>query len=186
MTSEVSVEWHVADACWVHPAVAVRSSLIEGNGLFATGPIPAGTTVARLGGRLVSRPELQAIFDAAARDPAHPYIDCLSIDDGIDLLLAGGELVHYGNHSCDPNLWHVGPFALAARRDIAPGEEIVLDYGTQVDNAHFEMTCRCGSPLCRGKVTGLDWQRPDLQDRYGEHWVPVLLRRIAAATPTPS
>jgi hypothetical protein len=42
----------------------------------------------------------------------------------------------------------------------------------------FAMPCRCGSTLCRGRVTGTDWRRPDLQRRYGDHWVPGLLARI--------
>lgn len=41
------------------------------------------------------------------------------------------------------------------------------------------MDCRCGSVRCRDTVTGRDWQLPDLQQRYGKHWVPVLLERIA-------
>lgn len=40
--------------CWSHPDLEVRSSLIAGQGLFATAAIPAGTVVATLGGRLVS------------------------------------------------------------------------------------------------------------------------------------
>jgi len=46
-----------------------------------------------------------------------------------------------------------------------------------------EMACNCRSSLCRGTVTGLDWQRPELQARYGEHWVPVLRERIRSQRP---
>ena len=38
----------------------------------------------------------------------------------------------------------------------------------------------CGSPLCRGVVTGEDWRRPELQARYGDHWIPALLRKQRA------
>src|SRR5579872_7383332 len=138
MMSKIVTGLSVADRCWIHPTVEVRSSPIQGNGLFATELLPTGTPIVRLGGRLVSRAELLAVFGEAALDPSHPYIDCLSVAEGIDLLLVGAEVVHYGNHSCDHNLWHVGPFVLAARGGIAPGEEIVLDYGTQVDNPQFE------------------------------------------------
>ena len=86
--------------------------------------------------------------------------------------------VGYGNHSCDPALWHTDAFTLAARRDLAPGDEVTVDYATQTAEAAFEMACRCGSALCRGRVTGADWRRPELQERYGEHWVPALLARI--------
>jgi hypothetical protein len=36
----------------------------------------------------------------------------------------------YGNHSCDPNLWWVGPYELAARRNLSAGEELINDYAT--------------------------------------------------------
>jgi putative ABC transport system permease protein len=42
------------------------------------------------------------------------------------------------------------------------------------------MLCQCGSPLCRHEITSEDWRRPDLWERYGDHWVPALLERIEA------
>jgi uncharacterized protein len=33
----------------------------------------------------------------------------------------------------------------------------------------------------RGSVTGEDWQLGELRERYGEHWVPVVLHKIAAS-----
>jgi hypothetical protein len=165
--------------CWVHHAIDVRTSPIAGKGLFSKESIPAGTIVMRLGGQVITRSELKLLFNEAANRSDSPYIDCISIEDGIDLVLEGGEIVHYGNHSCDPNIWHVGPFELATIRDVAAGEEIALDYGTQADDSHFEMDCHCRAMNCRGKVTGIDWKLPKLQVRYGSHWVPVLLKRIA-------
>jgi uncharacterized protein len=85
-----------------------------------------------------------------------------------------------GNHSCDPNLWWTGPYTLTARRDIPAGEELTNDYATSTGVAGFTMSCQCRAACCRGTVTGLDWQRRDLQERYGEHWVPGLLHRIRA------
>ena len=52
------------------------------------------------------------------------------------------------------------------------------DYATSTGVADFRMDCTCGSALCRGVVTGLDWQRGELQERYGEHWTPGLLKLI--------
>jgi uncharacterized protein len=165
--------------CWVHPALEIRASSIEGRGLFATAPIAAATRVARLGGRLVTRTELLQLFAVAERDPERPYIDCISIGPGIDLVLPPNQPIHFCNHGCDPNVWQDDAFTLTARRAIRAGDELTIDYGTQSDG-DFTMQCRCGSPLCRGEVTGLDWQKHDLQTRYGEHWVPVLRDRIRA------
>jgi len=41
------------------------------------------------------------------------------------------------------------------------------------------MECRCGSPLCRGVITGDDWRRTDLQARYRGHFSPFIDARIA-------
>ncbi len=166
--------------CFVHRSVEVRASAIAGRGLFAVAPISRGSIVARLGGRLVSRAELLTMFAAAANDPARPYIDTLSIDDGIDLVLAPNQPIHFCNHSCDPNVWHRDAFTLTARRAIKIGDELTVDYGTQSDG-DFSMTCRCGSAPCRRIVSGCDWQRRELQARYRDHWVPILLARIRVA-----
>jgi uncharacterized protein len=168
--------------CWLHEDVVVEFSPIEGRGLFARVPIPAGTVVMKLGGKLVTRAELDRMFAEGESDPDAEYIDSMSVDDGIDLVMAPGQDVHFGNHSCDPNIWHVDAYTLAARRDIAEDEEVVLDYGTQTDYPSFTMECTCGSTLCRGTVSGADWQRADLQERYGDHWVPVLLERIRGSS----
>ena len=137
--------------------------------------------MSRLGGSLVSGAELQAALAAAASDPAHPYIDTITVDDDLHLVLPPRRRNGYGNHSCDPNLWWLDSYTLAARRDIAAGEELTTDYATSSGVAGFRMDCSCGSPRCRTVITGSDWQRPELQRRYGEHWVPGLLKRIRAA-----
>jgi len=161
--------------CWLHPAVEVRTSPIAGRGLFARIPIAAGTVVSRLGGRLVSPTEL----DRLIADPDQPYIDSIAVSETEHLVLPPRRDNGYGNHGCDPNLWWVGPYELAARRDITAGEELTNDYATSTGEPGFVMACDCGSELCRGTITGDDWRRPDLRQRYGKHWVPVLLARIA-------
>jgi uncharacterized protein len=166
--------------CWLHPDIEVRDSAIEGMGLFALARIPAGTVVSRVGGRLVTSAELQAAFDAAARDPAHPYIDTITVDDDLHLILPPRRPNGYGNHSCDPSLRWIDAYTQAARRDIEPGEELTNDYATSTGIAEFRMDCACGSPMCRGTVTGTDWQSADLRQRYGQHWTPGLLRLISA------
>jgi uncharacterized protein len=137
-------------------------------------PISSGTVVSRLGGRLVTSDELARVLAAAEQS----YVDSITVSEDLHLVLPAGQLNHYGNHSCDPNLWWVDAYTLAARRPIAAGEEVTNDYGTSTGTADFFMTCGCQSPQCRGIITGHDWQRHELQARYGDHWVPVLLDRI--------
>jgi SET domain-containing protein len=164
--------------CWLYEGVEIRSSGIEGGGLFALQNLAAGTIVERLGGRLISQEELDRLISAAEQEPGHPYIDSITVDDGVNLLLPAGQANHFGNHSCDPNLWHTDAFTIAARRDIRAGEELTIDYSTQTANPDFRMECHCGSDRCRGVVTGDDWRLPELRERYGEHWVPALQRKI--------
>ena len=163
--------------CWLHPGIEVRDSPIEGRGLFARQAYPEGVVVSRLGGRLVSWAELRALI----ADPGQSYVDTITVSETEHLVLPPRRPNGYGNHSCDPNLWWTGPYELATRRPIAEGEELTNDYAASTAEPAFRMDCRCGSPLCRTTVTGDDWQRTDLQDRYGEHWIPMLMARIRAS-----
>ena len=137
--------------------------------------------MSRLGGRLVSTDALRELLAAAARDPGRRYIDTITVGTDLHLVLPPRRPNGYGNHSCDPNLCWVGPYELAARRDIAIGDELTNDYATSTADPGFVMACSCGSGQCRAVVTGSDWRRPDLRARYGQHWVPALLDRIRSA-----
>jgi uncharacterized protein len=165
--------------CWLHPDVEVRRSTIEGRGLFARVLIPAGTMVSRLGGRLVSDAELRRLI----ADPAGPYVDTIVAGPDLHLVLPPRRANGYGNHSCDPNLWWTGAYELSTRRPVPPGEELTNDYATSTAAPGFTMPCRCGTAQCRNTITGTDWQRPDLQSRYGPHWVPALLTLIHGVPP---
>jgi hypothetical protein len=134
--------------------------------------------VIRLGGRLATSAELEVLIAGSAADPDAPYIDTITIYEDAHLVLPSGTIIHYGNQSCDPALWHVGPYELATRHDLDAGKEATIDYGTQSGAEGFVMACQCGSVLCRGRVSSEDWRLPELQERYRGHWVPALQRRI--------
>jgi uncharacterized protein len=161
--------------CWLHPDVAVAPSPIAGKGLFATAPIPAGVAVSRVGGKLVSTAELDALLAAGSG-----YVDSITVDDDVHLVLPAGTSNHYGNHSCDPNLWWANAYTLVARRDLAAGEELTVDYATSSGHPDFTMFCHCETYRCRQVVAGDDWRISQLQQRYAGHWVPHLQRLIDA------
>jgi hypothetical protein len=100
------------------------------------------------------------------------------IDDDQNLILAPDQLIHFCNHSCEPSLWHLDTHTIVTRRAVAAGEELTIDYATQTTHPDFEMDCNCGTPRCRGKVTGLDWIDPDWQRCFGDHVVPAVKRAI--------
>lgn len=85
---------------------------------------------------------------------------------------------NFWNHSCDPNVWLVADDVIAARRDIKKGEEMCFDYSTTDCVFMGLQECLCEAPNCRGILTTEDWQRKDLQIRYGNHFMSYLLRRI--------
>jgi hypothetical protein len=152
----------------VSPDVAPGPSTIEGTGLFAGRALADGETVLVLGGTLVDDAEL-------ARLPRH---SSLAVGEGINLLQDDDDPARYGNHSCDPNLWLADEVTLVARRRIDAGEELTVDYATMTVVA-WEMECRCGAAVCRGVVTGEDWRRPELQERYAARFAPFINARIA-------
>ncbi len=163
---------------WLDERLIVGDSVIEGRGLFFSTDTAADTIVIELGGRLVSTAELEILIAQADTGPQAPFVDTITICPGQHLVLPPGTPVHFGNHSCDPTLWHIGPYSLGTRRDAAAGEEATIDYGTQSGAPGFRMICTCGTPTCRGVVTSDDWQDGQLQRRYEGHWVPALQARI--------
>ena len=160
----------------------MRPSLTHGLGLFAEEALAQGDVVSRLGGTLVDTPSMQRQIVLALRG-ARGYVDTITVGDGLHLLMPEGTPNGRGNHSCDPNTWWSGHYTLVARWPIRAGEELTNDYATSTDADDFAMACRCQTALCRTTVTGRDWQRRDLQVRYGRRWVPGLLRRIERAAP---
>ncbi|MCS7484520.1 GNAT family N-acetyltransferase [Umezawaea endophytica] len=154
---------------WLTPKAEVRDSPIEGLGLFATEPIAAGEVVLRLGGRLIDDTDLAALT---------PPYSSLTVGVACHLLLDPAHPVRYGNHSCDPTLWHVDATTVVARTRVRVGTELTLDYATHTGVESWRMPCRCGSSACRGSVSGADWRLPDLRHAYGDHWSPPLLDRI--------
>jgi len=167
---------------WIDPRIEIRPSPIHGLGMFATAPIKAGEVVNIWGGTLLLTKE--DIEGGKVEEWRAKGCVWATIGEGLYLASLLGEddkdLTNLINHSCDPNVWMQDEVTLVARRDIAVGEELTVDYamfeGDEEWVGSFE--CRCGSELCRGRFTGKDWRRKDLQERYGEHWSPFINERI--------
>lgn len=167
------------ERCWLDPRIVACPSPIDGLGLFATGPIAKGEAVGRLGGSVIDAAELKRI------SRTHAKYNSAAIGEGVNLLLSDDEVIGRGNHSCDSNLWMRDEFTLEARRDIAAGEEVTVDYALLTAVSDWEMACRCGSRACRGLVRGDDWMRPEIRDRYRGHFSPFLNARIDRSAARP-
>ncbi len=109
------------------------------------------------GGRLVSDGELEALLATAEH-----YIDTLSVDHNVNLVVPRGTPLHFGNHSCDPTLWWAGDLSLAARRALKAGEEATLDYGTITDSRATRCVAAAdlASAVGGGDGSGLETARP--------------------------
>jgi uncharacterized protein len=167
-----SVELVVRESSWVHPALKVRPSRIEGLGLFAVHPIDEGVTCAVMGGTVLTDAEFEAFV--AGRD----RWSAAAIDEDRNVVQSDDDPVARGNHSCDPNLRMADAITLVARRHIEAGEEATIDYALVTVDEGWHMTCRCGLPQCRQVVSGADWKRPELQERYRDDFSPFIRRRI--------
>jgi len=159
---------------WYDPRLERRVSPTHGHGLFATAPIRTGETVMIWGGDVYTQAELATVKLEGAWSYSF-------IDEGLLMFAPAEDLDYFINHSCDPNIWVGAGLALIARRDIAIDEEIVGDYALWDSDAGSPISpCQCGTAFCRGTVSGMDWMRPELQQRYAGHFLPFLNRRIAA------
>jgi hypothetical protein len=155
--------------------VSVRESPLAGRGTFARAPIAAGEIVFMWGGTLFSAADIRAGMAKPGTVAA--------VDEGVYLASPAGDADHpadFTNHSCDPNLWLTDAVTLVARRNIAAGEELTGDYATwEADEGYVTAwACDCGSPRCRGRLTGRYRRRRELREAYGEHFSPFILRRI--------
>ena len=147
---------------YISPSAAVKESPIQGRGLFATAPIRKGEIVCIKGGHIFDRQTLDSVKEALG-----PSEIQIAEDLFIGPLTAEereGSMI-FSNHSCDPNIGVKGQIVFVAMRDIEPGEELTHDWATTDDDT-YEMDCRCGAQNCRRTITGRDWARQDLQERY--------------------
>jgi SET domain-containing protein len=155
-------------------AVKGRPSPIQGRGLVAVAPIAAGEVVAIKGGHIVDTATLNSL-------PEQLRESDVQIAEGFHL--AAVEEAEYEavmlflNHSCEPNVGFSGNIVLVAMRDISAGEELSTDYAL-FDDYDGEMECQCRTGSCRRVISGRDWQRPELQRKYGDYFSTYLLRRI--------
>ena len=162
---------------WKDPRIEFRESHISGNGMFAREPIKKGETICIVGGIVMTDSKFAAFQDT------HSLYSFIQIDENLYLvedLEMTQSLDAAMNHSCDSSAWMEDEVKLVARRDIEAGEEVTVDYAlfTTQSNWMLDTRCHCGSPDCRRIITGDDWRREDVQERYRNHFSPFINRRI--------
>lgn len=128
--------------------VDVKDSAIDGRGAFAAEAIPARRKIGEIRGEAISVREARQ----RARGLARIMIVEVSERRAIDASRSSDPL-RFTNHSCAPNAVlriRQGRVEFYAMRDVAPGEELTVNYG----ESHHEgrLACRCGAPRCAGRL----------------------------------
>jgi SET domain-containing protein len=140
----------------------VRVSDIHGRGLYATEDIEEGTDIIQYVGEKITKKEStrRALeWEEKARETGDGLVYIFELDEKYDIDgRLGDNPARYMNHSCDGNCEAVnceGEIWITAIRDIEKGEELVYDYG--YDMEHFmDHPCRCGSDNCIGYIVRED------------------------------
>lgn len=129
-------------------AVTVGPSAIDGQGVFAAEPIVHRRKIGEIRGEAISVDEARIRATRTERIMIVELSDKRAIDFG-----RSTDPMRYTNHSCAPNARlsiQNGRVEFYALRDIAPGEELTVNYG----ETHHEgrLACRCGAPGCVGRL----------------------------------
>jgi len=156
-------------------------STIEGRGLFAVEPIARGEIVAVKGGHVVDAQTFDELDDMLRNSD-------IQVADGLHIVALDRSeyeaVMLFLNHSCEPNVGLAGNIVFVAMRDVAAGEELTTDYAL-FDDYEGEMSCECGTPSCRGLISGKDWRRPELQARYAGYFSWYLQQKMQAGRQRP-
>ena len=155
----------------------MRESRIHGRGLFAAEAFAAGEVVCVKGGYVFGRETLRSMPD---------WYRAAEIQVAEDLFIGPlaesereGSMI-FSNHSCEPNVGVRGQIVFVAMRAVAAGEELTHDWAT-TDDDDYELECRCGANACRRTLTGQDWRRKDLQEKYRGFFSSYLAEKIRLA-----
>jgi SET domain-containing protein len=144
--------------------IRIAPSSIHGTGAFARWIIPNKTPIIQYRGNRISNADAYKQLELG-----NPYI--FNLNDEFDLDGDVPEnLARFINHSCRPNcesrqdgdeVW------IHSLRDIAPDEEITMNYGFGVQD-YTEHPCGCGEENCVGFVVAEEFFTTLDQDRIND------------------
>lgn len=127
--------------------LSVLKSPLHGLGCYATVRFLKGNRIAEYAGEKISRKEaIRRMKGPGGKRVSELKAECY-IDGSVD-----GNQTQYINHSCDPNadaFVFSGSLLIFALREIAPGEEITVDYLNSFE--YDQSVCQCRTTSCRQK-----------------------------------
>lgn len=139
--------------------IAVRTSRIQGKGVFALRRIPKGRRVIEYVGEIITNQEAEERADDDTSSRHHTFLFELDDKHCIDAAY-DGNISRFINHSCAPNCEAIvedGHIHIYAKRNIQPGVELTYDYSFEVEGRRTKAlkeyyACFCGAVKCRGTI----------------------------------
>jgi uncharacterized protein len=137
-------------------SLSVKKSSLHGFGCFATFRFLKGNRIAEYAGEKISRKEAMRRLKRLDGKRISELEAEWYVDGSVD-----GNQTQYINHSCDPNADAVvidGSLFIFALREIAPGEEITVDYLNSFEQDRS--VCQCLAAACRQRYSKgriIDW-----------------------------
>lgn len=156
----------------------MRESPIHGRGLFAREPFARGEVVCVKGGYVFDRATLKSL-PGWYRSAEIQLTEDLFIGPLVESEREGSMI--FSNHSCEPNIGVRGQIVFVAMRAIQADEELTHDWAT-TDDDDYELDCHCGVSTCRKVITGQDWRKSELQEKYRDYFSAYLAEKITIAS----
>jgi SET domain-containing protein len=131
----------------IYAALEVRPSAIVGLGLFAGTRIRGRSKIGEFEGEVIG------LREARRRAKGRRIVAIVELERHALDATDTGRGFRFINHSCDPNTFMRCTPERAefyARRAIAAGEELTVDYGESHHDG--KLRCRCGAACCRGFI----------------------------------
>jgi len=137
-------------------------------------------------GLITNRPILagERLFQIEGELTAHPTRYSVQIDHNVHIDLGVGYSQEeiksryywrFMNHHCEPSAMIRGRDVIAVR-SLSLGSEVTFDYNTTELEMAEPFDCRCGSPLCLGRIRGFQHLAPAEKLRL----LPILAAHLTA------
>jgi len=158
--------------CYASPRlVSQMSTKIGGRGVYAGEAIRRGDVLVVFAGSALEGRDIPNLSPDQRRL-------LLQVEEDVYLMTHVEGSADWVNHCCEPNAGLRGQLTLVAMRDIEAGEEICYDYAMSDGSPYDAFDCRCGAATCRLRVSGDDWMKEELWERYRGYFSPYIWARI--------
>ena len=133
----------------------MKGNSIAGYGIYATHDLGVNDLIfngEEKSQRLATRRHVEQSWNSSEKEIFRKYAYPLSKEV---FLLWDDNPIGWApqNHSCNANTAYKGLDVIATRH-INSGDELTLDYASFLDENMEPFNCQCGSPNCRGLITG--------------------------------